>query len=326
MSSNKPILEREYNFTDAVLEQFADLTAANLTRDMAELAPRGITPDTVTALQALREALSTTPTDVEERGMVGEAVEAKDAARDAALVEARRLRTAAQNVFGEDSAKYRRFGFTGMDKLNEYPLVKALECFLRVGTALQPQLASEGIDAAFLDGFTAAIEAYDNSLDAVNIAEEARDAQTEDRVEKGNTLYKEIVRVCNIGKDVFAPVSEAIYNDYVIENFVGNGTSGIPATSLIVKGKVTINETSDPIVGAQVSLLNVPNSGQLFTNTHEDGKYEFSIDDLPAGQSGTLTLTVDAPGFEFFQHNFNAEVGNVYTIDVPMTQQLQAAA
>lgn len=327
MATNKPIIDREYTFPDGVLEQLADFTVSNLTRDLAELASRGVTQATIDNLIALRQAFSDLPTDGEARGTVGIAVENKDAARDAAIIEARRLRTAAQNVFGEETAMYRSYGFVYMDRLREDALPRQMRRMHRVGTETEAQLAPEGIDAAFLTAFLAAITAFDDALDAIDNAEAARDKLTEDRSISGNTLYSEVVRVCNIGKDVFAPVSEALYNDYVIENFVGGGSSeSIPATSLIVKGKVVINETTTPVVGAQVSLENIPGTGQLFTNTDGEGNYEFNLTDLPAGEMGTLALTVNAPGFEFYSQNFDAQAGHVYTIDVQLVQQMQAAA
>ena len=48
MPAKKPVAVREFNFEYGVLEQLADLTASNLTRDLAMLAPRGITEATIT--------------------------------------------------------------------------------------------------------------------------------------------------------------------------------------------------------------------------------------------------------------------------------------
>lgn len=235
---------RDYKFSDGLLEQLADFTAGNLTRDLAELAARGITTSTVAALQNLRTDFTNTPTDTELRALVTEAVENKDTAREAALVNARRLRTAAQNVYGLQAAKYRRFGFEDMDKLKENDLPRALRRMHRTGTALLAELASEGIDTVFLIDFAGSISNYDSALDAVDVAEENRDHETEVRIQKGNTLYKEIVRVCNIGKDVFVTTSEATYNDYVIENYTGTGSNSVTREGDLEGNEIkTINTT-----------------------------------------------------------------------------------
>ncbi|MES2620462.1 MAG: hypothetical protein V4615_06385 [Bacteroidota bacterium] len=67
MTYMMPIVTRDYKFSDGTLEQLADLIAANLTRDLADLAPRGITAATVTALQQMRTNFSNVPTDDEAR-------------------------------------------------------------------------------------------------------------------------------------------------------------------------------------------------------------------------------------------------------------------
>ncbi|MES2620461.1 MAG: hypothetical protein V4615_06380 [Bacteroidota bacterium] len=170
-------------------------------------------------------------------------MEEKDAAREAALVPARALRTAAQNVFGEDTGKYKRFGFKDMNELPDNELPRALRRMKRVGDALQAELAGEGIDAAFFTAFALDITAYDDSIENVRIAEEERDLLAEERGEKGNILYKEVVRVCNIGKDVYAGVSESKYNDYVIERFIGtrSGNTVVYEGNLNSPGTIPIN-------------------------------------------------------------------------------------
>lgn len=235
MTYMMPIVTRDYKFSDGTLEQLADIIAANLTRDLADLAARGITAATVTNLQGLRTAFSDTPTDDEARALVTTAVEEKNAAREAALVPARALRTAAQNVFGEDTGKYKRFGFKDMNELPDNELPRAMRRMKRVGTALLAELATEGIDAAFLTAFGDDITAFDDSIENVRIAEEERDVLGEERAEKGNILYKEIVRVCNIGKDVYAPISESKYNDYVIERFIGTRSGN----TVVYEGNLT---------------------------------------------------------------------------------------
>jgi len=220
MPSKKLVTVRDYNFSDATLAQLADSMKSNITRDLAALAERNITPATIAQLDAMIDVFKDYPTDEEAKGDVGIAVETKEVAIGNALTKARMLRTAALNVFGEGSSKYSRFGFERMDKINDDKLPRSLRSMWRVGTKLQPLLAAEGIDAVFLTSFKTAIDAIVTALDNVDIAEENRDEQTEARIATGDTLYKEVVRLGNIGKDVFATISEALYNDYLIESFV----------------------------------------------------------------------------------------------------------
>jgi hypothetical protein len=244
MSNNSSEEVRHYNFSDGTLEQFADFVKANITRDLTPLASRGITAATATNLQGLRDDFAELPTYTEALGIITTAVEEKNEARETALIDARRLRTAAQNVFGEVSGKYNRFGFTGMDKIEDNDLPRAMRRMQRTGVNLQSAIAAEGIDASFLSRFTDNIKAFDDKLEDVRIAEEARDIAAEDRIKAGNILFKEIVRLCNIGKDVFAPTSEAKYNDYVMVHFTGTD-----------EGDIDDYEIETTIVPAGSSLL-----------------------------------------------------------------------
>ena len=220
MPSLLPEFLREYNFSDGVLEQLSDLIIANLERDLATLADRGISQAVIDNIKLLREDFGDTPTDEEAIGKIGVAVSAKENARDTLLLAARRLRTAAQNVFGEDSARYKRFGFDKMDKLTDDKLSRALRKMRRVGGLLQPQLNDEGITPIFLNELGLLNEAFVTALDNIDIAEDNRIVFTEARAEKGNKLYREVARAANIGKDAFFSINEADYNDYVIQNFV----------------------------------------------------------------------------------------------------------
>jgi len=94
---------------------------------------------------------------------------------------------------------------------------------------------------------------------------------------------------------------------------------GLPATTLIVRGKVTNAETSDPVVNLPVSL-SVPGEPAGITEiTDANGDYEFLVEDLQAGQSGTAVVSViNPPGFQDFTQNLEVEVGNSYTLDIAL--------
>jgi len=322
MTAKKLLLGRDYDFTDALLQRLAGYTALLITRDLPSLASRGVTAATVEHLEELRNAVINLPTDGEARAMVSDAVEDKDAARGAALVEARRLRTAAQNTFGENSGKYNLFRFERMDKLRDDALPRALRAMHRTGVELQPQLAAEGIDAPFLAAFAQAIALVDARLEEVTIAEQQRDKLTDERIDRGNILYKEIVRLCNIGKDVFATISAATYNCYVIENYVGTGSESIPAATIIIRGKMTGKGYS--VVGATVSI-SLPGEPAMTTSTDLRGRYKFRKDNMQISPF-MMTLTADAPGFQHFEKTFQVESGEIYIENVQMAVAMQMVA
>ena len=303
------ILEEEvraYKCSDGKLAQYGDFVVALLTRDLVALGERGITAaGTITPLQGLITAFRNSPTDANARGVVTDAVEIKDAARDSALTDARTLRTAAQNKLGIGSGKYNRFKFESMDRQPDGDLELELRSMHFVGTNLQSQLESEGITIAFLDGFLAKIEAFRLEIQNARYAEVIRDDMTEDRIKKGNAVYKEIVRVCNIGQDYFSTRSEAKYNDYVIENFLGsdaeniiktgnvggNNQVTIPLEGVIMNGfrdlKLTCLATSDEGAVLELAARNAPAA-----------PYDASLTYLIAARGETAENTAGAVGYD----------------------------
>ena len=86
MDYRKPVAERDYNFSDGLLEQLADRTRINITRDLAVLAARGVTTTTISNLETLTETFKDSPDDTDARGSVTVSVEDKDLARDTVLI------------------------------------------------------------------------------------------------------------------------------------------------------------------------------------------------------------------------------------------------
>ncbi len=211
---------RLYTFSDGTLCALARSLATTLTRDLADLASRGITAEKIEDLLEMGKTFSDMPTDPEYLGDVTQASEVKLKLREDLLAAARRLRTAAFNTYGEKSRKYKRFGFEKMDKLTEDKLPRIAKKMVRLGNMFQTQLADQGVDATFLNAFAALIPQYYTALENVDIAEEIRDIESEKRTEFANSLYREIVRFTSTGKDVYAANNPAKYNDYVIMNKV----------------------------------------------------------------------------------------------------------
>jgi len=68
---------------------------------------------------------------------------------------------------------------------------------------------------------------FDTAIDVKQDAVKNRDIKTQDRIIKGNAVFKEITRLCNSGKSLFVNTDEAKYNDYVIHN-TPSGTDETP--------------------------------------------------------------------------------------------------
>lgn len=214
----KPMLTRDYKFADGYLKQKADDIVGSVQRDSAQFATRGVTAATIATLQTNIANFDNTQTDEELKGALSVTTDAKDAIADTLRGSVATIRTMAENKLGRESAFYRSFSFEGMDAMTDEQLYRLGKRVVREATAQLPQLASEGLTAAMVTNLLTITTNFDNAIDAQQSAVKNRDIKTQDRIVKGNIVYKEIVRLTNTGKDLFASTDEAKYNDYVLYN------------------------------------------------------------------------------------------------------------
>lgn len=223
----KQEVTRNYSFSDAFLIQKCDDVSGSVTRDQTDFTDRGFSAADNTAFKEQSEDFGELPTDEELEGAVSDATEIKDEKAEDVRVSIRMFRTAAENKWGVKKAKYRIYGFDGMDDLNESDLVRLGK---RVGRVANAQLADigNGITDAKIIAHNAKVNALDDAIDAKEEAVKARDIATEDRIEAGNALYAVLVKVCNTGKDIWVTRDEAKYNDYVIYDTPSGGPEPPP--------------------------------------------------------------------------------------------------
>lgn len=227
--AKKKISVRDYQFSDGVLKQKADDVVGSVQRDLTAFSARGVSATTVTGLQTLITAFDSTQTDEELEGALSVTTEAKNVLADSLRSAIAVVRTMAENKFGVETALYRSFAFDGMSDLSDEQLYRLGKRVIRVATAQLTQLASEGLTASVITNLTTITTNFDTSIDVQQEAVKNRDIKTQDRVEKGNAVYKEITRLCNTGKSIFVNTDEAKYNDYVIYN-TPSGTGEPPVT------------------------------------------------------------------------------------------------
>ena len=269
------VLVRIYNFTDAWLIQLADSLLLLIVRDGAELLKRGVSELKKATLQELRDQFSATKPDDYYLALAAIETENKDAARDTLAIALRTIYVAAENVYETGTAHYEAFGNPALTRLTDEELIR--NSHMAVGTARKflTQLADEGINEAYLVSTEALTDNFDRAVDVQREAQQARDLATEDRILKGNALYKMIVKICNSGKDAWAPVNESKYNDYIIYNT----PSGKPEPTGFgsVRGTVT-DAAGNQLEGVVCTFVNA----KIVVETDEFGEYEH--DKVPVGK------------------------------------------
>jgi hypothetical protein len=213
---------REYNFPDSELKGIADSILSSAQRDGAELALRGVTAEKINMLQAMSSSLADIPTDEELAADISQVVAQKEVILENLRVLVRSVRTMAQNSYTANSPYYRCFHFEGMDDMRDEQLYFLGKRVMLEALDQLDVLSAEGLTTAMLDQVEQTLEGILVIVRAREVAEKARLIQTQLRIDAGNALYRDIIRLCNTARDIWASTNEAKYNDYIIYNTAGS--------------------------------------------------------------------------------------------------------
>lgn len=232
---------RNFRGSDGKHIQNADSLKSSAIRDQEALEDFGVTPTTITELTAARNAFANSPTDEELSGDMIIATQAKNESRGEVQKQIRMIANRARIKYGEQSGKFRKFGIDMLTRLRDEDLLRCAYRVVRVGNIYLADLASEGLTAPMLAALTTTADTFDEQIDAQDDAIRDRDIAVEERITLGNDLYALMVNLASKGKLCWGEVSEAKYNDYVL-NPSGSGkhaTEGNIGGTLVVGTSVT---------------------------------------------------------------------------------------
>jgi len=224
----KPIITRNYRFTDALLKQKADEMVLLIERDQIEFADRGYDGAAKEAFANAIQIVSEQSSDETLEGAKMIFTSKKKGDRSALEKSMRTIFNMAANKFGIKSAQYRAFGDAEISSQSDAEIVRTYKVMVLAARENLEELASEGLTQEKIDKLKAHGIALDDNIDAVAKGITNRDIATESRVEALNALYALVAKYAGIGKDIFYEVSEAKYNDYVIYDT----PSGLPPEDL----------------------------------------------------------------------------------------------
>ncbi len=306
----KKVIARDYNFSDATLKQKADIIALCVLRDIILFATRGITNTVVLAFKAMVEAFDNIPTDDELQGDASIATENKEKSGELLKSIIRTIRTMAENKWGTMSSHYKAFNFDGIDTLSDDQLHRMAKRVVRVATKQLSDLASEGLTIDIINDLKSADTKFDDDIDVHAEAVRQREIVKIERIEKGNEVYKEMSKLCNTGKDLFASTNEAKYNDYIIyDTPTGNAPEDATQTGSI-HGNITDGETEEALTNVLITLEKVVEP----IESDEDGDYENV--EVPVS---CKKLTAELYGYEKYEGSITILPGQDTTFDFMMT-------
>ncbi len=209
-------LTTDFRFSFGTLITLGEKTASLMSRDQAELSTYGVTYADRTFILETTDNLKNMPGDDEFLGLSMERTKAKDMIADQIRVETRSYMVRVADVYGEDSATYRRFGTAGLSKLTDSDLLLCCKRVLRLTGTYFDALKEKGMTQQMIDRLAGLCTQFDEALGLKEDADMEREVAAEQRAETANALYAKITRICGFGKDYWYTRSEAKYNDYII--------------------------------------------------------------------------------------------------------------
>lgn len=209
-----------FNFSYDRLIEIGEEKLGFMRRDAAEFGNYGVDAAKMDAFETQIEKFADLPTDDELEGEQLEKAEERDATRRALEDYLRdEIYSRARARYGEQSAKYRRFGRNkDLSRMSDSQLESAARKAIRTCTELKDELAGRGLTDAIIEELATTYGKFDKAEAAHDTSISDRDIATESRARAANALYAILVSYCDTGKAIWQSKSEAKYNDYVIYN------------------------------------------------------------------------------------------------------------
>jgi len=216
--AQKKLVLRKYSFSDSVLADLAGKVYRAASVDVLKFNTYGVTDIDLANFKNQREAFRDDPGDIDAMYVWVTACEEKDTLAENVLDQLRRIRTMVGNKWGVKDARYRCYRFENMTLVSDEKLHRLARRAVRRATLQLPDLLSEGLTQAIIDDLAAINNEFDGAIDTKEEAEIDRDIATQARVEAGNSLYKELMRLCKIGQSIFVTTNALRTKLYTIYN------------------------------------------------------------------------------------------------------------
>ena len=212
----KKELQRIYTFADTFLRRKAIAVVSCVMRDFDFYTTRGVTLERINIFEEMIDEFDKLRDDDQMLGYVVIATEVRNKKAEDLRVALRTHRNMVENKWGIRSFKYRIYKFDRLSQNSDETLHRLARAVRMYAPAHLADLASEGLTQEKIDNINNLDAIFEDAIDNQLSAVGARDISTQDRILKGNLIYKETLRLCNIGKDLFFKTDPARYNDYII--------------------------------------------------------------------------------------------------------------
>lgn len=128
----------------------------------------------------------------------------------------RSVMTRVRMKFSNRTGRYRKFGVQKLGDMTDAQLLFCGRRVIRVARAQWPFLEETGLNETHLKRLADACQAFELAMNIQQDKVADRDIAVEARIDVGNLLYDEMIKVCDIGKDIWAESDRAKYDAYCI--------------------------------------------------------------------------------------------------------------
>ena len=212
----KQATNREYNFPDADLYMQCMERIRYAERDGVDFTTYNYGQDRIDAFIKVCKKFDELPSDDE---MLGEQMEFTTKKKDTS----EKLKTAIRSImtrvamkYHNRSGRYRKFGTTKMGDMSDPQLVFCGRRVARVARQQMPFLDEVGVTEAQVMKVLEACKAFEDAINRKQDKSADRDIMVEVRTRIGNEMYRELIILCNIGKDIWIEKDTVKYEQYVI--------------------------------------------------------------------------------------------------------------
>lgn len=212
----KQATNRMYNYPDSELYVQCMEHISYAKRDLADFETYSYDAERLKKFEAACNKFAELPDDDELLGVQMQMTEKKAEAMDQLKIAIRSVMTRVAMKYHNKSGRYRRFGTQKMGDMSDAQLLFCGRRVIRVGTQMLPFLGDVGLTEETLKKVNDAVLNFENSIHIQKDKVSDRDIMVEKRTDLGNSLYEELIVLCNIGKDIWIDKDNVKYEQYVI--------------------------------------------------------------------------------------------------------------
>ena len=212
----KQAVHRMHNFPDADLYLQSMERIRHALRDIKEFEKYGYDKKRLKTFQINCQKFKDLPDDDEMVGDQMIVTDKKYAAAEKLKSAIRSLMTRVNMKFSNRTGRYRKFGTSKMGDMTDAQLLFCGRRVVRVARQQIDFLDDVGVNENVIGKVMNATQAFENALNIQQDKVADRDIAVERRVDMGNSIYQEMVTLCDIGKDIWAETDLAKYENYAI--------------------------------------------------------------------------------------------------------------